>query len=111
MAVSTLPDFREVELGPHEEKIRRMLIAGDPGSAEDYGCMLQIALSPQTLSAKSGVFDRIVFVEKAARDSHKIFGIELHTKSEAHTDDLPNDLIFEVWNDTQFVCSGGELSL
>lgn len=44
MSVSTLPDCREVELGPHAENIRRMLLANDPGRAADYGCTLQVVI-------------------------------------------------------------------
>jgi len=37
MSISTLPVFKAVELGPHEEKLRRLLLADDPGSPEQYG--------------------------------------------------------------------------
>jgi hypothetical protein len=36
---STLPDFEQVRLGPHADCLRRMLLAGDPGRAIDYGCV------------------------------------------------------------------------
>ena len=39
MSVTSLPFFKAVELGPHEEKIRQMLLADDPGPAELYGVM------------------------------------------------------------------------
>lgn len=42
MGVSSLPEFRLVRLGPHEERIRAMLLAADPGRANDYGCILQV---------------------------------------------------------------------
>lgn len=42
MGVSSLPEFRLVRLGPHEERIRGMLLADDPGKANDYGCILQV---------------------------------------------------------------------
>ncbi|WP_414665133.1 hypothetical protein [Horticoccus sp. 23ND18S-11] len=39
MSVSSLPFFDSVDLGPHEEKFRTMLLAENPGSAESYGVM------------------------------------------------------------------------
>lgn len=39
MSVSSLPFFDAVDLGPHEDKLRTMLLAEDPGSAEAYGIM------------------------------------------------------------------------
>lgn len=35
-SISRLPTFSEVNLGPHEEKIRKMLLNKDPGSASIY---------------------------------------------------------------------------
>lgn len=32
-------EFSEVSLGPHEEKLRKMLIESEPGPPEKYGCM------------------------------------------------------------------------
>src|SRR5207302_215044 len=37
MGVSSLDLFREVKLGPHQEKLRTMLLKGDPGGPTDYG--------------------------------------------------------------------------
>ena len=37
MSVSSLSFFRSVALGPHEERIRVMLLADDPGTQEQYG--------------------------------------------------------------------------
>lgn len=42
MGVSSLPEFRHVCLGSHEERIRRMLLSNDPGNANDYGCTLDV---------------------------------------------------------------------
>lgn len=44
MSVSRLPAFSEVRLGPHAEAIRQMLIAGNPGRADEYGCTLQVVI-------------------------------------------------------------------
>lgn len=32
-------EFSEVSLGPHEEKLRKMLLENEPGPTEKYGCM------------------------------------------------------------------------
>lgn len=44
-SVSSLPDFSNVQLGLHEERIRQMLLAGDPGTLHEYGCLM---LNPET---------------------------------------------------------------
>jgi len=40
MSISSLDHFDEVSLGPHEERVRRMLLEEDPGDEDDYGCMI-----------------------------------------------------------------------
>jgi hypothetical protein len=35
-SVSSRDEFREVRLGPHEERLRQMLLRGDPGGESDY---------------------------------------------------------------------------
>ena len=42
MGVSTLREFTFVDLGPHQEKLRQMLLRADSGPSEAYGCSLQI---------------------------------------------------------------------
>jgi hypothetical protein len=37
MSVCTLKVFNSVSLGPHQERIRRMLLADDPGEPDQYG--------------------------------------------------------------------------
>lgn len=39
-SISSLPEFRDVDLGRHEERIRQMLLTGDPGSVYEYGCLM-----------------------------------------------------------------------
>ena len=39
-SVSTLPFFREVTLGPHEAKLREMILEEKPGKPWQYGCAL-----------------------------------------------------------------------
>jgi hypothetical protein len=38
--VASLPEFRQVSLGPHEPLLRSMLLASDPGSSETYPCLM-----------------------------------------------------------------------
>lgn len=38
--VSTLPFFEKVQLGRHAEALRCLLLKGDPGSQERYGCFM-----------------------------------------------------------------------
>ena len=38
--VSGLEPFSQVKLGPHEERIRTMLLLNEPGSAAEYGCLM-----------------------------------------------------------------------
>jgi len=39
-SISNLPEFKQVKLGPHEEKIRVMLHYENPGKAYEYGCAI-----------------------------------------------------------------------
>lgn len=48
-SVSRLPEFSQVNLGPHEERIRRMLLAETPGSAMTYGCIMFMLLNEHEL--------------------------------------------------------------
>lgn len=38
--VSSLRVFQQTDLGPHEERLRQMLLAGDPGPFDRYGCLV-----------------------------------------------------------------------
>jgi hypothetical protein len=46
-SVSSLPTFRNVQLGPHEEKIRQMLLANDPGPTIEYPIVGDAVLDDQ----------------------------------------------------------------
>lgn len=41
-SVSSLPAFRGVQLGPHEESIRQMLLTGDAGAYHRYPCLIRL---------------------------------------------------------------------
>lgn len=38
--VSSRPEFSQVKLGPHQERLRKMLLNEDPGKVDQYGCMI-----------------------------------------------------------------------
>ena len=38
--ISSLQFFEKVQLGKHAEQLRRLLVAGNPGSPERYGCFM-----------------------------------------------------------------------
>ncbi len=43
-SVSKRPLFKEVQLGPHEDRIRQMIINGDPGEQFSYPCLIMTYL-------------------------------------------------------------------
>ena len=47
--VSSLPEFSQVSLGPHEDRIRTMLHNSDPGTTEAYGCIMFMLMHEQEL--------------------------------------------------------------
>lgn len=50
MSLSKLKQFSKVRLGPHEERMRRMIFREDPGAQDDYGCfMTAIIFDPNDL--------------------------------------------------------------
>jgi hypothetical protein len=48
--VSRQASFQEVNLGPHAEVLRRMVLEGDPGEPMEYGCVLMRTQGPETLN-------------------------------------------------------------
>ena len=45
--ISTLPLFSRVQLGPHAERLRVMLLAEDPGLPEQYACIMWLLAAPE----------------------------------------------------------------
>jgi hypothetical protein len=41
--------FAKVDLGPHEEIVRNMLVGGNPGNSSDYGCVMMTMLNTEVL--------------------------------------------------------------
>ena len=50
---SARKEFSNVSLGPHEEKIRQILLADDPGNPYQYGCLL--ILTPSHFETMQGM--------------------------------------------------------
>jgi hypothetical protein len=47
--VARQASFQEVDLGSHEERLRRLVLEGDPGKLSDYGCVLIRTQGPESL--------------------------------------------------------------
>lgn len=71
-SVSSLQFFENVQLGRHEEKLRQLLLAGDPGAATRYGCLMfgvkfenevftQLIMQPGRLKLSGHTAYRFVF--------------------------------------------------
>lgn len=43
-SISGLNAFSSVRLGPHEERLRKMLLSGDPVNPQQYGCIVSLLL-------------------------------------------------------------------
>jgi hypothetical protein len=54
-SVSGREEFRDVHLGPHEDRMRLMLLRGDPGGGADYRIGCCALLRPGTNSIHTGV--------------------------------------------------------
>ena len=69
-SVSSLPTYREVRLGRHEDRIRQMLISKDAGLQSEYPI-----LAFAVLNAKSEVEKRLITQPIVARyDGHVVYG-------------------------------------
>lgn len=66
--------FREVNLGPHEERLRQMVLKGDPGKPMDYGCLLMRTRGSEALSHIIQLPGHLRFLEHHAYDMI-LFGI------------------------------------
>ena len=69
-SVSNRDEFRNVKLGPHEETIRKMLLADDPGAPQTYPFWGRILFDP----ADRRVTDDVIVEPEASRvDAHYIY--------------------------------------
>ncbi|MEO5655337.1 MAG: hypothetical protein ABIR00_05065 [Nitrosospira sp.] len=71
-SVSTLQFFKKVHLGRHEESLRRLLLAKDPGNPSRYGCLMtglkfenenftQLIMPPERLKHSGHTAYRFIF--------------------------------------------------
>lgn len=61
-SVVTLPEFHAVSLGPHEERIRQMLLKQDAGKPEHYPCLLcMIDFRAMSLPVRFRIPDRVAY--------------------------------------------------
>jgi hypothetical protein len=60
--------FRQVQLGPHRERLRAMLLAGEPGSSQDYPTLMFMLLDEGR-----PVGDLIIEPSPARLDGHKCY--------------------------------------
>ncbi len=68
-AVSSLPTFQEVKLGPHQERIRKMILNNNPGKYTDYGC-LQTAIFMEEKKLANGL---VMAVELIRIEGYRIY--------------------------------------
>ena len=64
-AISAHVAFSQIDLGPHEEKIRRMLDDKNPGKASEYGCMLSLIPNTELINN---------IIQSPTRFTKKLFG-------------------------------------
>ena len=65
--ISSLKEFGAVDLGPHEENLRRMIHQEDPGKPNEYGCVLFF------LSNQGKLFDAVSSPEKLKIEGHTCY--------------------------------------
>ena len=70
-SISSLPTFAQVALGPHEEKIRAMLINHDPGMCSDYQMFAYVVVKKDGSVVQHLISQPIRFKS----DSHTIYNI------------------------------------
>jgi len=66
--VSSRPEFRQIRLGPHQERLRAMLLASNPGLPQDYPCLMFIVLNEGR-----PIGDLIVEPSWSRLDGHKCY--------------------------------------
>lgn len=88
-SVSSLTAFNAVSLGPHQERLRKMIYKGDPGEPHEFGC----AMSIRRKSLK-GMEELIVSPSVSRVEGHGMFtfiinGIIWQFFVSSHTSKLP----------------------
>lgn len=99
---STLQQFSNVRLGPHEEKLRSMIEKGDPGKPFDYACLIILTPSHFNLTSKM-----MMLAHETRFDGHRCYmflfaGFTWVFFVSSHTGQLP-------YNEKLFLGSNGIL--
>lgn len=94
--------FSNVELGPHEEKLRSMIEKGDPGKPSDYSCLIILTPSRFKLISKM-----MMLAQETRFDGHRCYmfvmaGFTWVFFVSSHTRHLP-------YNEKLFLGSSGVL--
>jgi hypothetical protein len=72
-SVASIPAFAPVALGPkHSERLRLMLLRGDPGSRARYGILGALLTNPGSLSVCYGL---VVGPESSRYDGHRAYNM------------------------------------
>lgn len=96
-------EFSEVSLGPHEEKLRRMLIESEPGPPEKYGCMPVLCPKYKDLLQKMIISPDTVKVRAHHVVRFLLGGLFWNFFVSSHTPSIASDGIF--------LTEGGELTI
>ena len=99
---STLRQYSNVNLGPHEEKLRSMIEKENPGKPSDYGCLLIFTPSYFEITSKM-----LMLAQETRFDGHRCYmfllsGVTWVFFVSSHTGQL-------LYNDKLFLSSSGVL--
>ena len=95
VGASRLQQFANVNLGPHEEKLRSMILKDNPGAPTDYGCL--IILTPSYFDLVSKM---MMLAQETRFDGHRCYmflmaGVTWVFFVSSHTSHLPyNEKLF-----------------
>jgi hypothetical protein len=73
-SVSSLPTFQQIDLGPHEDRIRKMLISGEPGHDWEYPILAFIILNKNGEIERRLITRPYSFRDEGHRTFRQIYG-------------------------------------
>lgn len=68
-SISSLPTFSNVKLGPHQERLRKMILNNNPGKYTDYGCIQYAVFIEEKKLAK----DLIMAVDLIRIEAYRVY--------------------------------------
>ena len=111
--VSSRPEFAAVDLGRHQEPLRQMLLAGDPGRVQDFGCSVVFPPDAETQE----IFRHAIGAPTVGRyKAHHVYRFVLGMLCwvfivSGHMGELPSSL-FSLTDDGSFrVRNGGQATM